>query len=264
MQTRKRIIFIVTGLLLLFAGALARTPVQPVLAQQIPTLTPLPTPSAADLDETAGGVIDAAEGAAERIASSATGFLDRILQPPTSDTARIILIIGGIILLVAGWAVYDFIILLAGFLIGGLVALSLVNEPNTVLALAVFVVGGLIGAALGALLWFVAVFLIGGYIGIVLTRSLAIALGMTPVSDLALLIGLIVGGVILLALSFQLLIVFSAIVGAQMVALGFGLGGEWVILLAILGIILQIVLTRSRGLSLRRRPRSILWRRRAI
>ncbi len=199
---------------------------------------------------------------ASRRRPSACG--NRVLQPPTSETARIILIIGGIILLVAGWAVYDFIILIAGFLIGGLIALSFFNEPNTVIALAVFVVGGLIGAALAAVLWFLAVFLIGGYIGIVLTRSLAVALGFGLPSDIVLLIALIVGGVLLLLISFELLIVFSAIVGAQMVALGFGLEAQWVILLAILGIVLQIVITRSRGVAIRRRPRSVLWRRRAV
>ena len=246
----KRIILILLGLLMM-TGAL--------YAQE---LTPFPTASATEINETAGGVVDVAEGAAETLTETAVSLFDRILQTPTSETARIILIIGGIILLVAGWAVYDFIILIAGFLIGGLIAISLVNEPNTIIALIVFVVGGLIGAALGGVLWYLAVFLIGGYIGIVLVRSLMVSLNLGIPDDIVLLIFMVVGGVLLLAISFQLLVVFSAIVGAQMVALGFGLGAEWVILLAILGIILQVVITRSRGISFRRRPRSILWRRR--
>ncbi len=251
----KRIGWMTLGLLLIMSA---------VSAQETPTLPPLPTPNATQVEETAGGVVDVAEGAAQSITATAVGLWERLLQPPTSETARIILIIGGIILLVAGWAVYDFIIMIAGFLIGGLIALSFFNEPNTVIALAVFVVGGLIGAALAAVLWFLAVFLIGGYIGIVLTRSLALALGFGLPSDIVLLIALIVGGILLLLISFELLIVFSAIVGAQMVALGFGLEAQWVILLALLGIILQIVITRSRGVAIRRRPRSILWRRRPV
>lgn len=252
----KRIGLVTLGLLLIVSAVSAQ--------DTAPTLTPLPTPNATQVEETAGGVVDVAEGAAESLTTAAVSLWERLLQPPTSETARIILIVGGVILLVAGWAVYDFIILIAGFLIGGLIALSFFNEPNTVIALAVFIVGGLIGAALAAVLWFLAVFLIGGYIGIVLTRSLVLALGFGLPSDIVLLIALIIGGVILLLISFELLLVFSAIVGAQMIALGFGLGAQWVLLLAILGIVLQIVITRSRGVSIRRRPRSIFWRRRAV
>ena len=93
---------------------------------------------------------------------------------------------------------------------------------------------------------------------------MVIALGFGLPSVIVLLIALVVGGVLLFLISFELPIVFSAIVGAQMVALGFGLEAQWVILLAILGIVLQIVITRSRGVAIRRRPRSVLWRRRAV
>lgn len=248
----KRILLMALGVLMIlsaFAG----------YAQDV--VTPIPSPSATEVEEAAGGVVGAAEGAAETLATSAIGFFNQLLQPPQSEIARLILIIGGIILLLAGWFVYDFIIVIAGFLIGGLIGLALVNEPNPAIALIVFLVGGLIGAAVGAILWYAAVFLIGGYIGIVVTRAVAIALGFAPVPDVALLVGLVIGGLILLILSAEFLIVFSAIVGAQMIALAFGLGVEWVVLLAILGVVLQFALARARGVTIRRRPRSLLWRR---
>lgn len=255
----KRLSVMLVGLLLLIAAA--------AYAQEAPTATPLETLpptviSPADAEEVAGGVVGAAEGAAESLTETTASLWDRLLQVPRSEVVRIILIVIGIVLLVAGWVVYDYIILLAGFLIGGLIALSLVTEANSFLTILFFIVGGVIGAALATFVWYLAVFLIGGYIGIALIRSLTVALAWGEPSNIVLLIALIVGGALLLALAFELLILFSAIVGAQMIALGFGLGVEWVIILTILGIILQLVIIRSRGISIRRRPRPLFWRRR--
>jgi hypothetical protein len=245
------LILMALGVWLIVAGVVAYG--------QDATLTPSPTLEidSEEAEDTAGGVVDTAENAAETLADTAITIFDRLTQMPQSDVTRLILIVGGIVLLLAGWLIHDLIIVIAGFLIGGLIALSLVNESNAAIALILFLIGGIIGAAVAYFLWFAAVFLIGGYIGLVITRSLALAFGFTPVSDMALLVGLVIGGLILLILSFEFLIIFSAIVGAQMVAVGFGLGVEWVILLAILGVIAQFVLARARGVEFRRRSRRL-------
>lgn len=226
----------------------------------IATPTPAPTP-----DPAAVGVIDTATSAAEAFTNTALTIWEQLSQSPQTDAVRVLLIIGGVVLLVGGWLVYEWIILIAGFLIGAVTALTLVNPPDTLVALLIFLVGGVVGALLGALLYYVAVFLIGGYVGIVITQELAIALNLLPVTLIAVLIGLIVGGIILMLLSLELLIVFSAIVGGQMIALALNLGVEWMILLALVGMVLQLVAIRSRGITIRRRPvRGIPWRRRAL
>lgn len=210
------------------------------------------------------GVIDAAMDAASGFSDAAGNIWAQFTQAPTSDVARILMIVGGIVLLVAGWYIYEWVILVAGFLIGGATALAFVPDANTVLAVLAFVVGGLVGAALGALLYYIAVFLIGGYVGILLANGLAVALGLAPVSTLAVIIAFLVGGFILVALSQELLIFFSAVVGAQMIALALNLGFEWQVMLTLVGVVLQLVALRARGESIRRRPlRRPLWRRNA-
>ena len=222
-----------------------------VQAQGIIAVTPTPN---------AAGVVNAATNAAQDITSTAQSIWLQLTQPPQSDLARLVLIVGGIVLLLAGWLVYEWIILIAGFLIGAATALALVSNPSTVMAILVFLVGGVIGAALGALLYYLAVFLIGAYVGIAITQAVAVALSLTPVSVWAVLIGGIVGGLILLLLSMELLMVLSAIVGAQMIAVGLGLSVGWVLLLALVGVIIQWTATRARGYAIRRVPvRRTLW-----
>ncbi len=59
----------------------------------------------------------------------------------------------------------------------------------------------------------------------------------------------------LLALSAQLIIILSALLGAQMIVLGLGLTTEWVVILAIIGIVVQFIILRSLKINLRERPR---------
>jgi hypothetical protein len=196
---------------------------------------------------------------AETTTNIAQGILARIAQIPESEVARGLLVLGGILLLLAGWLVYEFIIVLSGFFVGAAVALSLVPDANTLTVILLIIVGGLIGAVLSGLFYFVAVFLIGGYVGLVLTNTLVVALTNTLASDLVLIIGFVLGGVILLMFSFELLIVISSVVGAQMIARGLGLGVEWVFILALVGIVLQAVATRTQGYTMRRAPERRTW-----
>lgn len=222
----------------------------------------LPTPAATE-DPAAESLVETAQGAADAITGTAANLWDQIVQTPQSDIARVVLLIGGIILLVAGWLVYEWIILIAGFFIGGAVALGLVDNPDALVAFVAFLIGGVIGAALGALLYYIAVFLIGGYVGIAITQAIAAALSLTPVSLIAVIVGFVVGGIVLVFLSMELLIIFSAIVGAQLIALALDLGVEWVLLIALVGIVIQFVAARARGVNFRRPPaRRALWVRR--
>lgn len=252
----RRLVFWILTLLVsafAFAGVVSA---QDVVTPPPPTATP---------DPAAAGVVDAAAGAAEAFTNTAATLWEQLAQTPQSDLARVILIVGGVVLLLAGWFVYEWIILIAGFLIGAMTALTILDPTDTLLALVVFLIGGVIGAALGALLYYVAVFLIGGYIGILLTQGIAVALNLLPVTLIAVLIGFIVGGIILILLSMELLIIFSAIVGAQMIALALGLDVAWMILLALVGMVAQLAVVRTRGIDLRRRPmRRVPWRRRAV
>jgi len=108
-------------------------------------------------------------------------------------------------------------------------------------------------------LYYLAVFVIGAYVGVLLTNSAAVAFSLTPVSGLALLIGAVIGGIVLLSLSFEFLVLLSSIVGAQMLSLGLGLDAVWTLIFAIAGIIIQFGLMRSFNYDFRRRPRRRLF-----
>jgi hypothetical protein len=125
-------------------------------------------------------------------------------------------------------------------------------------------VGGLVGAAVSVYIYLLGVFLIGAYMGIVLTGALAGELSLTPISPLVLLIGGVIGGLILIGLSFQFLVVISSVVGAQMLTLGLGLDAIWMVLLTVIGIVLQLWFMRHYNYSYRRRPVNPLRRLRHV
>lgn len=205
-------------------------------------------------DDPTPDVVESAVEATENTVDTATNFVSRFLSAPTSDIARVLLIIGGIVLLVAGWRIYEFIILLSGILIGATFTAALVPDGNAVAVIAALIIGGVAGALLSVFVYYVAVFLNGAYVGIILTGGIARLLSLEPVSGLALVIGALIGGLMLLALSFELLIVLSALVGAQLLVLGLGLTTIWTLVFAILGIIIQLAAARAFGVDIRRRP----------
>ncbi|MFW5691813.1 MAG: hypothetical protein ACOCX3_00530 [Chloroflexota bacterium] len=189
----------------------------------------------------------------EQVEAQAEDFIDRLGRTPQNDIARVVLVAGGVLLLVLGWRIYSVIIVIAGALIGAATGINLVGDASTAVQFLALIIGGLVGAALGVFLYYVAVFLIGAYTGIALTAALASALDLEPVSTLALIAGALIGGFVLLAMAVELLIIFSAVVGAQMVALGLGLDALWVVLLAIIGIVVQVALARASDTPIRRR-----------
>jgi MFS family permease len=208
-------------------------------------------------EEVADDIVDATTAAAEATATSAQNLLDRLLIVPTSPLARVLLVAGGLVLLLAGWRVYEYIILIAGFLIGAASAASLLVSDTVIINIIVLLIGGLIGVVLSALIYPIAVFIIGAYVGIALTAGLASAFGLAPASSIALLLGGLVGGLVLISLSFQFLILLSAVVGAQILTIGLGLPVVWVLLFAIVGIIVQLSLVRALDYDYRSRPRYI-------
>jgi hypothetical protein len=221
-------------------------------------ITTTPEPPTVNLNQAAQGAVDVTESAAKATATTVSDFITRLVQRPQSEALRVLFIIGGLVLLLGGWRIYEFIILIAGFLIGASFASALVQDQGTTITIAAILVGGLIGAALSIFVYYLAVFLIGGYIGIVLTEGLASVLSLAPVSPIVLFIAAVLGGIVLVGLSFELLVLLAVVVGAQMISLGLGLGIEWTIVFVIIGVIVQLVAVRSVGYPIRRRP---TWRR---
>jgi len=217
-----------------------------VAQDPVPTTVPIVT-----------GTINAAEATTDILVN----FFNRLTQTPESTLMRVVMIVVGLVLLVAGWRVYEFIIVIAGAMVGAAIATSLVVSTDAVVNLIVLLIGGVIGAVLSMFLYYVAVFLIGMHFGILLTNGLATTFALQPVSPLVLLIGGVIGGIILLGLSFQFLIILSSLVGAQLLVVALGLPTIWILVIALIGIILQFGLTRTYNYDFRRR-RTYSYRRR--
>ena len=203
-------------------------------------------------DPTPVPLVEQTMQAAEMTTDTITGFFNRLTETPQSTVTRVVMVIVALVLLVAGWRVYEFVIVIAGAIVGATIATSLVASNDVAINLVALVVGGLVGALLSWFLYYVAVFFIGLHFGILLTNGLATMLELQPVSPWALAIGGVIGGVILLGLSFEFLILVSSLVGAQMMTLALGLDPVWTLVLAVLGILVQFALTRTFKYDFRR------------
>jgi hypothetical protein len=250
-----KVIAAALALLVLCVGLVA-----PVAAQTV--ATPQPIVPTLNADTTAQQIINTATTTTQNTVDTIEGFFERLTRTPESTALRVLMVIGGVILLFAGWRIYDFIIIIAGFLIGASIAASLVASSSTLVMLLVILIGGFIGAALSVVVYQIAVFLIGLYIGVLLTQGIATALALTPVSPIVLLIGGIIGGVIAIGLSFELLVLLSALAGAQMLTTALGLSLIWTIIFVIAGVVVQLGLIRALKYDFRRHRRPYSYYRR--
>lgn len=233
------VVVLIAIALLITSGTpmMVRDPNQPVA----PAATPR---GGTSTEQAAGEIVDFTVNTAEGLAGTVQDLVNRLIVPPQNGVLRLLMLLGGIVLLVAGWRVSNLIVVIAGFLIGALIASSLVTTNEMLVEVAALVIGGLVGALLSYFLYYVAVFLLGAYIGIMLTNALASAVGLVPVSAIALLIGGVIGGIVLIGISLEFMILFSALIGAQILVLIFGLSAPWLIVLAVLGVIIQLGLMR--------------------
>lgn len=209
-----------------------------------------------DTEGAANSIVQITETTAEGISAFLSDFLNRLYNITNNDFIRVMMVVVGAIFLVAGWRIYNWIIILAGALVGGTIAVAAFGGTDTTLEIVAFVIGALIGGFLGYFVYYGAVFIVGAYIGIVFTTLIAQSLDLLPISPLILFAVAIVGGIIMLGLSFELLVVLASVLGAQLIVLGLGLTPPaiWLGVLILLGIFLQIGLTRRSGYSVRRRP----------
>ena len=249
------------GTLIFLVLAAMLMAIQPVFAQDADDDSEIDiTIDVDDSEAVADDIVDLTVGTTESTTEALDDFLERLINQPKSELMQLLLVIGGVILLVGGWRVYDWVVVIAGFVIGAALALSLLTTDSTLISVAAILTGGLIGAFVAVYLFVVGVFVIGAYIGIVLTGAILGQISTDPISPLVLLIGGLIGGLILASLSFQFLVIVSAVVGAQMLVLGLGLESFWIIVLAIASIILQLYLIRHYNYSYRRRPANPLRR----
>jgi len=173
----------------------------------------------------------------------------------------LVTVIIGVMLLILGRKLFWFFVGVAGFLIGMNIAGQVTSGTEST-KLLIGLVAGVIGALLAILLQKVAIavagFVIGGYITVELLRLYGAALPVyTRLHGNAYWVPYVIGGIIgaiLMVLLFDwALIVLSSLAGASMILHGIAVQPRALpllyVVLAILGIVIQAHLMRSRALA---------------
>lgn len=195
------------------------------------------------------------EGTPRALAERVRAYLEMERVRVAPRVVRAIMILSGLVLLIAGWKIYRFVIAAPGLVLGALIGARFGASESEVVAL----IGLLIGAGLGSLLALIAhdvtVFGVGAYLG----ASLALELtGWQP--TLMIILGGLIGGALLIALYYLLLGAVTAGLGALLIGAALGASPLVIALLAGVGLLVQYNLARALGdrpaLSQTRKPKN--------
>ena len=142
-------------------------------------------------------------------------MLPAFLQTP----AAVILLLGGLLACFAGYRIFRIVLAIYGFILGALLATSIVGTENTWWAIGASIGGGLVGALVLIAAYFVGVALIGAGLGAMLANLIWAGLGREP-HVLVVIALAIAGALAALALQRYVIIIATAFGGAQTVVVG--------------------------------------------
>jgi hypothetical protein len=164
---------------------------------------------------------------------------------------QILAILLGIVILIAGRRLFWVTIGVAGFIFALFFTFDLMEGQAPWLALAIAILAGIIGAFVAILLQQAAVALAGLLVGGYLAASFFVALApnLAEWQWIAFIIGAIIGFILMVSLFEVALVVLSSLMGAVLIVQALNLEawieGLLLIVLPIIGIIVQLSLTRS-------------------
>jgi hypothetical protein len=133
--------------------------------------------------------------------------------------AAIVLVVGGLLSCFAGYRIFRVVLGIYGFILGALLASSFMGTDQTLWMIVAAIVGGLIGAAILILAYFVGVALIGAGVGALAANMIWAAFGREP-GVIPVILLAIVGALGALALQRYVIIVSTAFGGAWTAIVG--------------------------------------------
>jgi hypothetical protein len=142
-------------------------------------------------------------------------MLPASLQVP----AAIVLVAGGLLSCVAGYRMFRVVLGLYGFILGALLASSFMGTDQTLSMVVAALVGGLVGATILILAYFVGVALIGAGAGALLASQIWAAFGREP-GMIPVIVLSIAGALCALALQRYVIIIGTAFGGAWTAIVG--------------------------------------------
>lgn len=137
--------------------------------------------------------------------------------------AALLLVIGGALACFAGYRLFRTVLAIYGFVLGAMIASSMMAASNTIGMIVAALAGGLVGALALVFAYFVAVALIGAGIGALVAQGVWTATTHAPAVDppIALVIGLsILGAIGAMVLQRYVIIVGTAFGGAWTLIVG--------------------------------------------
>lgn len=133
--------------------------------------------------------------------------------------AAVILLVGGLLACFAGYRIFRIVLGIYGFILGALLATSIVGAEGTLWTIGAAIVGGLAGAALLIAAYFVGVALIGAGIGAMLVNLVWAWIGGEP-HVVVVIVAAVLGALGALSLQRYVIIGATAFGGAQTVVVG--------------------------------------------
>lgn len=144
------------------------------------------------------------------------------LQTP----AALLLLVSGLVSCFAGYRVFRVVLGIYGFILGALMASSFMGTDQTLWMLVAALAGGLVGAAILVLAYFVGVALIGAGAGALLANAIWTSFGREP-GVIVVVVMAIVGALGALALQRYVIVISTAFGGAWTAIVGgFALAGD--------------------------------------
>jgi hypothetical protein len=142
-----------------------------------------------------------------------------MLPASFQTAAALILLVGGLISCFAGYRVFRFVLGFFGFVLGALLASSVMGTEETLWMIGAAIAGGIVGSLILIAAYFVGVALIGAGVGALLVNLIWASLGREPHIVIVILFA-IAGALAALALQRYVIIVSTAFGGAWTAMVG--------------------------------------------
>jgi Domain of unknown function (DUF4203) len=150
-----------------------------------------------------------------------------MLPPSYALPAAIVLVVGGTLACFAGYRLFRFVLAIYGFVLGAMLASSMVEPSATAWMVGSAIVGGLIGAAVLMFAYFVGIALVGAGLGALVAHLAAPYLGRGDPPLVVLIVLALLGAVGAMLLQSYVIIVATAFGGAWTLIVGlFALLGD--------------------------------------
>jgi hypothetical protein len=134
--------------------------------------------------------------------------------------AAILLILGGAITCFAGYRLFRIVLGIYGFILGAMLASSIVGVSNTFGQIIAAIVGGLVGALILVMAYFVGIALVGAGLGALVVH---VVWGQSSASDppaVAVILASVAGAIVAMVLQRYVIVVGTAFAGAWTMLVG--------------------------------------------